>query len=494
MDWLAHNQQSVGAFIPELILVGGALTALLLGAFRPKARGAAIGIGILALAAYIPMAAKLFGQPETENLFSGMITADPFAVFFKIFFGVVTLTTIVFVSKSNEFKNYSFGEIIGFLLALTLGMSMMAASTDILMMYLSLEMVSVLSYIMVGYKMRSRVSSEAGLKYIIYGAFSSGIMIFGLSYIFGLVGSTQLADIALYFKGLKGISHAPVILFALLCTMMGLGFKIATFPTQMWCPDVYEGAALPVTAFLSVGPKAAGFAMTVRFFVTAFSVQDGRGTELFHFIHWELVIAVLAAATMTIGNLAAIPQRNLKRLMAYSSIAHAGYLLMGFAAFNQAGVQAMLFYLVAYLLMNLGTFLIILIVANRLGTEEIDGYRGLGWRSPLLASLLTIFLFSLTGLPPFAGFIGKLLIFAAVVNKGIYWLAVVAALNMVISLFYYARILRAMWMESAFDSSPIAMPRLAGAVTLAMAIPTTFLILYWEPVIRWTEISAQSLF
>jgi NADH-quinone oxidoreductase subunit N len=302
-----------------------------------------------------------------------------------------------------------------------------------------------------------------------------------------MTGSTDLPAIASYFANLKGISDAPVLLFSLLCIMIGFGYKIAAFPTQMWCPDVYEGAALPITAFLSVGPKAAGFAMALRFFFVAFGIRAGEGVPIFEFINWHLVLALIAAVTMTFGNLAALPQRNLKRLMAYSSIAHAGYLLMAFSAQSIEGVQAILFYLVTYLLMNFGAFLVILLVGNRLGTEEIDGYRGLGWRTPFLAAMLTVFLFSLTGLPPFAGFVGKYFLFAAVIKQGNYWLAVVAAVNTVISLFYYARIIRAMWMDNPLDPSPIRVGGGAVFFVALLAVPTLALGIWWEPLLNFAH-------
>lgn len=467
---------------------------LLIGASVKGSRKAASAVGALAAITYVVLSARLLTQTTPKTLFSEAISVDPFAIFFKIFFGVVTFVTVLFVARSKEYAGKSLAEVVAFLLALTVGMSMMAASTDLIMMFLSLETVSILSYILVGLKKHSRMSAEAGLKYVLYGAVASGTMLFGFSYLFGLVGSTNLMDIAAYFHNLSGISSAPIVLFILLSVMMGFGFKIATFPTQMWCPDVYEGAPLPVTAFLSVGPKAAGFALAIRFFYTAFGLAGGQGTEMFGFVHWGLLVAILSALTMTIGNLAAIPQRNLKRLMAYSSIAHAGYLLMGFSALTHEGVQAVLFYLVTYLLMNLGAFLIISAVADRIGTEEIDGYRGLGWRSPVLAAILSVFLFSLTGLPPFAGFVGKFFLFSAVIQQRLYWLAVVGVINSAISLYYYARIVKAMYLDSPLDPTPVRLSTAYGSLAWVLAISTLVLGIYWEPVVAFAGRSAGALF
>lgn len=494
MNWIVDNRQSLAAFLPELVLIGAALVTLLMGAFIPKARRSVFWISIFSLLAYIALSFHLLSFTGPRTLFSGSIAVDPFAIFFKIFFGIVTTFIIIFSVRSKEFEGYSLAELISFLLTITLGMSMMAASRDLLMMFLSLEIVSVLSYVLVGYKVRNRPSSEAGLKYILYGAVASGIMVFGFSYLFGMVGSTDLGDIANYFRNLHGTETASLVLFALLCTWMGLGYKMATFPSQMWCPDVYEGAPLPVTTFLSVGPKAAGFAMTIRFFFTAFSVSGGKGVEIFEHLHWGTLIAILAAITMTIGNLAAIPQRNLKRLMAYSSIAHAGYMLMALSTFSSGGVQSILFYLITYLLMNLGAFFVILVVSNQLGTEEIEGYRGLGWRSPVLSVMLVIFLCSLTGLPPFAGFIGKLYLFSAVIDRGMYWLACVAAINTVISLFFYFRIVKTMFLESPLDETRVPVGAFYQGVLLALAIPTLLLGIYWKPIWLFAAASVGDFF
>jgi NADH-quinone oxidoreductase subunit N len=257
----------------------------------------------------------------------------------------------------------------------------------------------------------------------------------------------------------------------------------------MWCPDVYEGAPTPFTAFLSVGPKAAGFAVAIRFFFAAFERQLPGGdygpiTDL----PWPAIIGIVSAVTMTLGNLTAIVQNNLKRLLAYSSIAHAGYLLMGLSAANAAGVQSILVYLVVYVLMNVGAFLVIIAVARVTGSEDIDSLRGLGSKAPIAALALTVFLFSLTGIPPFAGFIGKYLIFAAVVQRGGFWyvlLAVIGVLNSAVSLFYYARIIKATYLDEPLDHRPLAVPALYTGLLVALAVPILALGVYWTPLVRW---------
>jgi NADH-quinone oxidoreductase subunit N len=263
----------------------------------------------------------------------------------------------------------------------------------------------------------------------------------------------------------------------------------------MWSPDVYEGAPIPVTAFLSVGPKAAGFAVLVRFFYTVFASPDGAegSWTLSSPVDWTLLFAVLSAATMTVGNLVAVNQKNVKRLLAYSSIAHAGYMLMGFVMLTPAGIQAILFYLVVYLFMNLGAFYVVILVANGTRSEDISDYAGLGSRAPFAAVSLAIFLFALTGIPPFSGFIGKVYLFAEVINRGVYWLAVVAALNSVVSLYYYARIVKVMFLEEPAQRAELAVPVFPRALLCLLAVPTLLLGVYWEPVIRVASNSVKLL-
>jgi NADH-quinone oxidoreductase subunit N len=279
------------------------------------------------------------------------------------------------------------------------------------------------------------------------------------------------------------------LIVAVIFVLAGVGYKIASVPFHMWCPDVYEGAPTPFTAFLSVGPKAAGFAVAIRFFFAAFEKQLPGGA----YVHaselpWPAIIGVISAITMTLGNLTAIVQTNLKRLLAYSSIAHAGYLLMGLAAASTGGVQSILVYLVVYVFMNVGAFLVIIAVSRVRGGEQISDFRGLGSAAPIAALALTVFLFSLTGLPPLAGFTGKYLVFAALVQRGGFWnvlLAVIGVLNSAISLYYYARIIKAMYLEEAPDAAPLKVPPLYTGLLVALAVPLLVFGLYWGPLIRW---------
>ena len=488
MNWIVSNRLSLHLLLPETILGAGAILTLLIEAYKGFSRKGAMLWSVLVFGLYLAASTQLTFAPSSDA-FAGMIAVDALAVFFKVFFGVVAILVSLLVYENKDLRETGLAEIFAALMVVTIGLSMMASASDLLMMILSIEMVSVLSYVLVGFRKQNRASSEAGLKYLLYGAVASGIMAFGLSFIFGLVGSSSLSDIRDYFHALNGIETAPIVLFALLTVMVGIGYKISTFPAHMWCPDVYEGAPLAVTTFLSVAPKAAGFAMLARFTLTPF-VQDAEVTQLLSFVRWPWVLSLLAILTMTLGNLGALAQTNLKRLMAYSSIAHAGYLLMGIAVFSTQGIEAICFYLVAYLLMNLGAFYIVSVVSEQRGTESIDALKGLGWTSPWISALFGVFLFSLIGLPPCAGFIGKFLLFSAVIQKKLYILAAFGVLNTAVALFYYARLLKTMYFESSDESAPAV--RLLGSsrwVVFALAIPTIVLGLFWNPFVPKLSLS-----
>jgi len=325
---------------------------------------------------------------------------------------------------------------------------LLATATDLLMVYLGLEWVSIMSYVMTGFARGSRRSSEAALKYIIYGGVASGAFLYGLSLLYGLAASTDLQAVRV------ALAQAPtaVALAALGLTLAGLGYKVAVVPFHMWCPDVYEGAPTPVTAFLSVAPKAAGLALVMRFFgMLAPPFSEAAGDSDLP----TMLALVIGVMTMTVGNLSALGQRNIKRLLAYSSIAHAGYLFLAVAAGAPRGYQAVLFYLGLYLFMSLSVFAVVVAVIDRTGGETIESWRGLGRRMPLPAFCMTVGLFALAGLPPTAGFIGKFTLFRSVVAAGaergagvFYVAALLAVLNTVVSLYYYVRIIRAMYLES----------------------------------------------
>lgn len=475
-------KQNLIYFLPELILIGTIIT-LFFADFFVGAKNQKL-YPIIAFAGMVLMMifnARISSQ-TAAFYFSGMVAFDQMGHFFKYIFGIAGCLGIVLSWKSPEIEKTDQPSYYTLLTALVLGMMLLAISNHLLMIYMSLEMVSVLSYILTGSLRGVRRSSEASLKYVIYGGVASGIMAYGLSLLYGTTGTMNLSEIAVFLK-----THAvsrSVLFTSVLMIMAGFGYKIASFPFHMWCPDVYEGAPTPFTAFLSVGPKAAGFAILMRFFVIALTQQGDGSFIALKTTGWPQLIAFLSIATMTVGNLSALAQKNMKRLLAYSSIAHAGYMLMGFAALNGEALVAVTFYLVVYLVMNIGAFLVVIMVANQMGVETVEGYRGLGrrgGRGTYLALIMTVFLFSLTGIPPMAGFVGKFYLFGAVIKSGLYGLATIGVLNSVVSLYYYVRIIKLMFFDEPVDAKAFAMPVSGHSfVATSLALLTLYFGLFWN--------------
>ena len=468
------NIESLLYFSPEILLVIFAVAVVLLDLVVKDRESSAVAhlslAGCVCVFATVLITHFSFGNEGPISLFFGMIRLDVFSTFFKVLLLLATAATILFSLRSEELDARLKGEYYALLLAITLGMFLMASSTNLLMIFISLETVSLTSYILAGFLTHSPRSSEAAFKYITYGAVASGTMLFGLSLLFGMAGSGDLGQISVRLTELLATGEvAPLaVLIAITFILAGVGYKIASVPFHMWSPDVYEGAPIPITAFLSVASKSAGFALFIRFFYAGFG-----SFELMQAVDWTFMLAIVSALTMTVGNLAALPQQNVKRLLAYSSIAHGGYLLMGGVLLTSEGIGAILFYLVVYLFMNLGAFYVVVLIANEEGSEMIEGYRGLASRAPLVAWSMAIFLFSLTGIPPFAGFFGKWLLFAAVLEQGYYWLALVGLLNSVVSLYYYARIVKAMFLEdSGEEPTPVYFSTGTFALLSVFVIPT----------------------
>ena len=425
-------------------------------------------------------------------LFHRMMVLDNFAIFFKVVLALSGVGAVWMSLGSNEVKGPNQGEYYGILLGSTLGMFFMASAANLLMAYLSLEFVSLTSYVLTGYQRHNRRSGEAALKYLIYGGVASGAMIYGMSWIFGLTGSMDYAEINAAL--MQGDANHLALLIALVLIFAGFGYKIAAVPFHMWAPDVYHGAPIPITAFLTVGSKAAGFALLMRFFYPVLSqAGEGGAWHILAGVDWPQLMLVVSMITMTLGNLAALNQQNVKRLLAYSSIAHAGYTLMGFVVLSDEGLRAMLFYLVVYYLMNLGAFLVVMVVANNTGREDLEGFRGLAWRGGALPAIaMAIFLFSLTGLPPFAGFIGKFYLFSAVVKEHFYYLAVVGILNSVVSLYYYVRIVKTMFLDAPLGTEgEVTLDPHNGSLLAVLSVMTVVLGLYWAPVVAFANRSAH---
>jgi len=486
--------ESLRLFGPELVLAVGVLLVIAADLLQGRQGGEgpgrlAFAVVVVALLATLRLpgvtgSAGLLGAVPQTWLFGRMIVLDAFSAFFKLLLGLSLLAGVWMSLRSPEVRGRpNEGEYFAVMLASGLGMFLMASAANLLMAYLALELVSLTAYVLTGHLRHDRRSGEAAMKYLIYGGVASGAMIYGMSWLFGLTGVMDYPGIAARLAELDPASRGALFV-ALVLILAGFGYKISAVPFHMWAPDVYQGAPLPVTTFLAVGSKAAGFAILLRFFAFGVTATGPAPTVLG--MPLSLLLAVASVATMTLGNFAALSQTNMKRLLAYSSIAHAGYALLGLAVFRQDGVDAVLLYLATYYLMNLGAFIVVMLVANQTGREDIDAYRGLAWRGGALPSvMLAIFLFSLAGLPPLAGFLGKFYVFAAGIQGGMYVPVVLAVLNSVVSLYYYARVVKMMFLDQpAAGDVPVSFPLTDLGVVGVLSLATTFLVVQFGWLLR----------
>ena len=484
------NLQSLEFFIPEIILVIIILACLITDLFLKKSKtdliGWVLGIGlvIVGLSVY-----NLSSVPPT-TLFLDMIVIDPFSSYMKIIIIISTLLIIVASWANNELSKYRKGEYFTLIGIMVVGLFLMTSSIDIIMLYVSIEVVSIMSFVLAGYLKLNTRSNEAGLKYVIYGAFSSGVMLFGLSLVFGLTGSTNYFVIQEAISSIDSSAN-PALIMALLMIFAGFGYKISSVPFHFWTPDVYEGAPTTITAYLSVAPKAAGFAMIIRFFHQVFSDSIALSGNAMGYadLPWPEIIGILAVVTMTLGNLVAIQQESIKRMLAYSSIAHAGYMMLALPVLSIDAVESIMIYLFVYIFMNLGAFFIVIIVKNKTGGETFDEYDGLGWKMPIVGALMTLFMLSLTGLPPTAGFVGKLYIFKTLVGAGndFLWLVVAGGINSVISLYYYFHVVKVMFLSGKRSDKLSYPPSLMLGLIIFTAVPSLVLGLYWNPLANWVK-------
>jgi len=454
---------NLALFIPEITLAVFAVLVILLDlGVRQKNLLRSVSLAGLVIAGGVTVA--MWGG-SYNPLFNNMLAVDNFALFFKMLFAgiafLVILASADYVAKFSRFQ----GEYYALILLSTLGMMLMAATADLISLYIALELTSISLYVLVGF-LKDRKSTEASLKYLLLGAIASAVLLYGMALVFGFTGETQLGAIAqsIQSMSLDNVLASPALLMGIVMLIAGFGFKIAAVPFQMWVPDVYEGAPTPVTAYLSVASKAAGFALILRVFYSAFGIPEWLS------MNWGVIFAVLAVISMIIGNVVAIPQNNIKRMLGYSSIAQAGYLMVGLATFGFAsassilGQSGILFFLASYALTNLGAFIAIIAISNKINSDDIADFAGMGKRAPLLALALTFCLISLIGMPPAAGFMAKFYIFSAAVQNDLLWLVVIAVLNSVISAYYYLRVVKVMWFGEAASEEKVpssGAPRLA---------------------------------
>ena len=451
------------AIMPMLIVTLAAMATMLAEAFRRKDERMPIGgLGVIGLVGAIVAAGLLW---DRNAVGFGVIQADNFALFITIVVALIGLLTIMFSSEVVEREGIPTGEYYTLILFSVVGMMMMASATDLLVIFIALEIMSIAVYVLTGIRRTDAAGTEASFKYFLLGAFSSAFFLYGIAFAFAVSGSTRLDALSAVI-GQSAAAPSPLVWLSVGLLLVGFAFKVSAVPFHMWTPDAYEGAPTVVTGFMSTGVKAAAMAAFLRVFLSAFEPLRGEWTE---------VVTWIAVATMVVGTVVGVAQTNVKRMLAYSSIAHAGYLLVGLIAAGAIGKSAVLFYLAAYAVANVGAFGVIALIATRdRPNGDLTDFTGLWFAKPMLATLMAVFLLSLGGFPPMAGFIAKWYIFAAAVNEGHYALAIVGVLSSVISVFFYLRVVVMMFMSSS--KAELEVPRfgMVGTVGLALAAAATF--------------------
>ncbi len=446
-------------------MIGLALVVMLIDLFVKKKEVMAL----ISMAGVALVGLSLLG-PRGET-FGTMFISDGYSMFFKLIFCINVILSILISIKYISVERVNYGEYYSLILFSTIGMMIMASAGDLIILYLGLELMALSTYILAGFIRHDIKSNEAALKYFLLGAFSSGFLLYGISLVYGLTGTTDLEAIASFISE-RGLNDNVSLLLSIVFLTVAFGFKIAAAPFHMWAPDVYEGAPTSITAFMSVGPKAAGFAVLGRVFIVAFASVKAD---------WVTVLIPLSILTMAVGNIVALSQTNIKRMLAYSSIAHAGYALLGIIVANNEGLASMMNYLMIYAFMNIGAFAVIIMLRSEgFKGDSIYDYEGLSKTHPWAAALMLIFMFSLTGIPPTAGFIGKLYIFMAAINAGYTWLVVVAVLFSAISAYFYLRIVMYMYMRdpkttvslTTSFSNGVALAVTTAAVLIIGVFPT----------------------
>jgi NADH-quinone oxidoreductase subunit N len=461
---MSFSVTDIGAMLPEIIVAVYACAILLIEPFLPKERQvilAYFGLAALGLAFYATSQIMWTELP----VMSGMFILDPFSNFFKLILYVAAAMTILLSMGYLKREGIDLGEYYAFVLFATCGMMILVSASDLITVFLGMELMSITFYILAGFKRFEDKSLEAAAKYFILGSFSSGILLFGISLLYGLSGTTNLGALALHLRE-TGLGN-PAWVLAMVLLVVGFGFKIAAVPFHMWAPDVYEGAPTPVTAFLSVGSKAASFAVFLRVFIEALGgIQSD----------WRLLLIFLSVVTIVLGNVVALVQTNIKRMLAYSSIAHAGYALIGLIVGDRLGVFSLMLYMMVYVFMTLGAFGIVTLL--RKGTvegDEIDDFAGLAKKDRLTAFVMLIFMFSLAGIPPTAGFVAKFYVFMAAVNAHLTWLVVLGVIFTAVSAYFYLRVVMVMYMREPDGTVQTVAPP-AAVMVLAVAAAAVILI------------------
>ena len=457
----AIQNVNLQAIMPSLVLCVFGMGILMVSVFSK--RGSTTHVAWLSIVALVVTGfVALNGWNNPQAGFAGSVLFDNFATFFSMICLTAAGLTILMSDDYLKREGYPVSEYYPLILFTTAGAMWMASGTDLMTIFLGLEVLSVSLYVLAGFFRNQTRSNEAGLKYFFLGAFSTGFLLYGVALIYGVTGTTKLDGIAAYVLGNPGAAMNTMFIAGGLLLLVGFLFKIAAAPFHMWTPDVYQGAPTPITAFMSAGPKAAAFAALMRVAIIGLDGLQSELTSLF----W-----VLAVLTMTIGNFIALSQKDLKRMLAYSSISHAGYAMVGLVAWNQIGLSAILFYMLVYTFMNMGAFAVLILIGKK-GEDNLtlDGVAGLGYKRPVLGIVLTIFLFSLMGLPPTAGFTAKFYIFAGAIEAGYIWLAVLGVLNSAVSLYYYLRVMVQMYFKDPEEDFTWVSINVPTAISIGISV------------------------
>ena len=478
------NSTMMLAILPEILLLVLAGLVLIFDAIWNEDQRRNLGwlvAGGLVLTLFLSL---ILASPRGANelLWGDMLRHDWIGFIFKMLFIFGAAITALFAMDVDTLGKR--GEFYLLLLVATIGMNLMATSADLIMLYLAIETTSIPLYVLAGFFKKDDKSTEAGFKYFLFGAMTSALLLYGFSLLYGFTGVTGLYELAVVIQ--SGSIATPVILVSLLLILIGFSFKISAVPFHFWAPDVYEGAPTPVAGFLSTASKAAGFAVLVRVLIGTFPALSGQ---------WTMLLAIIATITMTLGNAIALAQKNIKRLLAYSSIAHAGYIMVGLVTFSELGVTSMIFYLIAYLVTNLAAFGIVVTAWRTLGSDDLEAYDGLSRRSPGLALAMLVAFLSLAGMPPFGGFIAKVLVFAAAVKADLVWLAFVGILNSIVGLYYYLVVLKRVYLyRSDEEEKPIPMSTPYRFALVVLTVGIILLGAFFAPWFTWTSSAATGLF
>lgn len=473
----------IPAILPELALLVVLTVVFFADLVLPKERNGLLPWITAAGLAVTFAVTLLLANPGsgTQLVWGGMLRHDQLAFVAKLLFIFAAFVTTLISVKFDEV--WLKGEYYFLILASTIGMTLMAASADVVMLFLAIETTSIPLYILAGFMTNDNKSTEAGFKYLLFGAMTTAVMLYGFSLLYGFAGTTNLYAMADAISA--GSVPVPVLVGTLVLILLGLGFKVAIVPMHFWAPDVYEGAPTPITAFLSTASKAAGFMVLVRIMLASFP----------HILaDWQLILGVLAVASMFVGNVIALTQKNIKRLLAYSGIAHAGYALLGVVAASELGVASVVYYLLVYVLTNLASFGIVVAVWRAVGSDEIEEYSGLGRRSPMLALAMLLAFLSLAGIPPLGGFFAKVLVFAAAVQANLIWLAVLGVLSSIIGLYYYLVVLKVVWLDPPKNEQPITTLPAHGVAITASVLLVLLLGVVIVVGYEWAITAAASLF